>query len=67
MEENSNWKKTVMILGGFGGLLVGLAAAWLFIRSHDEDSNPRLTSGEGMKIGLGVVNFLRQIASGGPH
>lgn len=56
-----------MLLGGFGGLLVGLAAAWLFIRSHDEDTNPRLTSGEGMKIGLGVVNFLRQIASGGPH
>lgn len=68
MEENSNWKKPIMLIGGVGGLLVGLAAAYLYIRSKEEgDIERKFTSSQGMKIGLGVVSLLKQIADGGPR
>ena len=68
MEENLNWKKPVMLIGGIGGLLVGLAAAYLYIRSTEEgDPERKFTSSQGMKLGLGVVSLLKQIADGGPR
>jgi len=66
MEENSKWKTTALAIGGIGGLLVGLTAAFLFIRSREEnETDTRLTSSQGMKIGLGIVALLKQIAEGG--
>ncbi len=70
MEENSNWKKLAYIIGGATGLVAGLAAAFIFIRTREEagsDESHMLTSGDGVKIGMGVVSLLRMIAEGGPR
>ncbi|KAF0110958.1 MAG: Uncharacterized protein FD147_1264 [Chloroflexi bacterium] len=66
MPENSNWKTIAYIIGGTAGLLTGLAAAFLLIRKREQNlGNHKLTSGEGVKIGLGVVSLLRMISESG--
>lgn len=66
MAENSKWKTLAFIIGGGAGLITGLAAAYIFIRNRENlEEQPKLSSGEGVKIGLGVVSLLRMIAEGG--
>jgi len=66
MEENSKWKTMVFAIGGLAGLLTGLAAAFLFIRSREmSEEDLKLTSGQGVKIGMGVVTLLKTIVEGG--
>jgi hypothetical protein len=62
VEENSKSNTLVYLIGGLAGLLTGLAAAFLFIRSHNQlENKPKLTSKQGMKLGMGIVSFLKQI------
>ncbi|EKD88363.1 MAG: hypothetical protein ACD_34C00585G0001 [uncultured bacterium] len=62
MQENSKWKTMTYIIGGALGLATGVAAAFLFIRAReDSEGDHSITSGQGVKIGLGIVSFLRQI------
>ncbi|MRS02258.1 hypothetical protein EG832_03360 [bacterium] len=62
MEENSNWKTLTYIIGGAVGLATGLAAAFLFIRARGEsEGDHKITSGQGVKIGMGIITLLRQI------
>ena len=68
MEENSNWKTVAYLIGGTAGLVAGLAAAFIFIRTREEVESAdqrKLSSGEGVKIGLGIASLLRMIAEGG--
>jgi hypothetical protein len=67
MQENSSWKTKVFVIGGLAGLITGLAAAFLFIRTHqDTEDDHTITSGQGVKIGMGVASLLKMIAEGGP-
>ncbi len=62
MPESKNWKTTVFLIGGLAGMITGLAAAFLFIRSREESEESRkITSSQGVKIGMGVVSLLRMI------
>ncbi len=62
MEENTQWKKLTYIIGGAIGLATGVTAAYLFIRARESsESDLKLTSGQGVKLGMGIVTFLRQI------
>ena len=62
MSQNPNWKTNTLLIGGALGLVSGLAAAYLIIRNTDETSEPlKLTSGDGAKIGMGVVTLLKMI------
>ncbi len=66
MQENSNWKTKVFIISGLAGLITGLAAAFLFIRTHQNSEEDRkVTSGQGLKIGMGIASLLKMIAEGG--
>jgi hypothetical protein len=62
MQENSQWKTISYIIGGTVGLITGVAAAYLFIRGRENsEGDHKITSGQGVKIGLGIVTLLRQI------
>jgi hypothetical protein len=62
MGENSGWKTKVMILGGVSGLLIGLVAAFLFIKNRPTgEDQQKLTSKDGMKLGMGLVSFIKQV------
>jgi hypothetical protein len=63
MNESANKNTATYILGGVLGLCVGLAASYLFIKNQKSAEEPNaLTSRDGLKIGLGLVSFLKQIA-----
>lgn len=62
MEENTNWKTLTYIIGGAVGLVTGVAAAFLFIRARENsEDGHKITSGQGVKIGMGIITLLRQI------
>jgi len=63
MEESDNWKMKTLIIGGVAGLLTGLLAAYLLIqRAEQEEAQPKLSAGEGVKVGVGVLGLLKLIA-----
>jgi hypothetical protein len=66
MEESDNWKMKTLIIGGVAGLLTGLLGAYLLIqRADQEEDKPKLTAGEGVKVGVGVLGLLKLIADMG--
>ena len=62
MEENQNWKRSILIAGAVIGAATGLVAAYLYVKKTEElAERPRLSSGEGVKLGLGLVDLLKMI------
>jgi hypothetical protein len=62
MEENQSWKRSILVAGAMIGAISGLTAAYLYVKKTEElTERPRLTSGEGVKIGLGLVGLLKMI------
>jgi len=51
----------VLALGTIIGALVGLGAAYLVLQRIDEDGKLELGSKEGVKLGVSVFSFFRQI------
>jgi hypothetical protein len=59
------WRKRVMVIGGLIGSLLGVAAAYLFIRAAEESgegSPERVATGDAVKVGVSVMSLVRQIA-----
>ena len=66
MSRNPNWKSLTFLVGGSIGLLTGLAAAYLIVKKQEEGGDSlKLTSGDGAKIGMGIVTLLRMISETG--
>jgi hypothetical protein len=62
-QPKENWKTITLIIGAVAGVISGLIAAYMFIqRAEEEQSRPRLSAGEGVKVGLGVLGVLRSVA-----
>ena len=63
----------VLIAGGLAGLLIGLAAAFLYIKANesriaaveagDAEEVNKVSPGEAMTVGLSLLGLLRQIAN----
>ncbi|RME32570.1 MAG: hypothetical protein D6793_10905 [Thermoflexia bacterium] len=63
-----NLRTRVLLFGGILGALIGVAAAYLYLRSApiqvDESGRERLPAispGEALKVGLGILTAIRQI------
>jgi hypothetical protein len=66
--NNPNWKTIVLVIGGIAGLATGLTAAALIIRRQENSEVEfKMNSGEGFRIGMGIVNLLKQISETGLH
>ena len=68
-----NLKTRVMIVGGVLGALLGVSAAYLYMRSVsvevDEEGRQRLPAiqpGKALAVSLGVLTVLKQITGLGP-
>jgi hypothetical protein len=61
--EKNNWKSRTLLLGTIIGALTGLGAAYMLVRRVDDtEQHPRLTAGDGVKLGAGIIGFLRLVA-----
>lgn len=60
MEENDNWRAKTLLIGAIFGALTGLAAAYILVqRAEQEETHPKLTAGDGVKVGLGLLGVMR--------
>ena len=67
------YRQKVMIAGGLAGALIGLAAAFLYIKANESqisavevgeaDEVNKVSPGEAMTVGLSLLGMLRQIAN----
>ena len=63
---NDNWKMKTMIFGTVIGALSGAVSAYLLIkRAENENEQPKLSPGEGIQVGLGVLGLMRMISGFG--
>lgn len=62
----NQWKSKTLVLGALIGALVGAASAYLLVkRAEQDDQPPKLSPGEGIQMGLGVLGLLRLITGFG--
>jgi len=60
---DSQWKKkTLLITVALGAALGILAGLILVQRSEQTQTQPQLTAGDGVKVGLGVLGVLRLLS-----
>ena len=59
-----NWKPKVLVVGAVIGALVGLGGAYLYAQQAErEGRTPKVSTGEGVKLGLLVLGLLRSVAT----
>ncbi len=66
-------EQKLLIAGGIAGALIGVAAAFLYIKANEAqivaaeegevDAVNKVSPGEAMTVGLSLLGLLRQIAS----
>jgi hypothetical protein len=58
-----SWKTKTMIIATTIGAVSGALAGYILVRRSEElNQLPKLSAGDGVKIGLGVLGLLRLIA-----
>lgn len=58
-----NQHKNFILFGALIGAVAGVVAAMIFVqRAEEVNQSPRLTAGDGVKVGLGVLGVLKLIA-----
>ncbi|PKN88003.1 MAG: hypothetical protein CVU46_02480 [Chloroflexi bacterium HGW-Chloroflexi-8] len=63
MQQELDWKKKYILIGGIVGLVSGLFAAFVLIqRAEQRQMTPKINAGDGVKVGLGVLGVLKLIA-----
>ena len=60
---DKDMKTKTLIFGTVIGALAGVVSAYLLIkRAESEETNPKLSAGEGVQVGLGLLGLMRLIA-----
>jgi hypothetical protein len=60
---NITWQTKTFIIGGVVGVLIGTLGAYIVIQAAEKDNTqPKLTAGDGVKVALGVMTVLRLLA-----
>jgi hypothetical protein len=67
------YRHKVLIAGGIAGALIGLAAAFLYVKANesqiaaveagDAEKVGKVSPGEAMTVGLTIIGLLRQIVT----
>lgn len=62
MEEIRSWKVKTLILGTILGALTGLGTAYLLTRRAEREGKPlSITSSQGIRLGVLLLGFIRQL------
>lgn len=66
MENSGNWKTKALVVGALVGAFTGIIAAMIYIeQAADETGQPKMSTGDGVKVGLGVLGLIRMISDMG--
>ena len=58
-----NWKTKTLIIGAVVGTFTGMVAAFLIVqKAEKQETQPQISTGEGVKLGLGVLGLLRLVS-----
>lgn len=58
-----NWRTKTFIFGGLIGLMAGLLASFIMVQqSEKKHIAPALSAMDGVKLGLGLLTFMRLIS-----
>jgi gas vesicle protein len=58
-----NWKTKTVLIGTSVGAVTGLIAALIILqRAEKNETTPKLSAGEGVKVGMGILGVLRMLA-----
>jgi hypothetical protein len=62
MDAEPNWKTKTLLIGSIIGALTGLGAAYLLVRQAERQGEPpKIGTGEGLRLGMGVLGLLRHV------
>ncbi len=57
-----NWKTKTLLIGTTVGAVTGLVAAVIIMqRAEKNETTPKLTAGDGVKVGMGVLGILKML------
>ncbi len=57
------WRSKTLLIGGLLGALTGIGIAMLLVkRAERQGGEMKLSTGEGMRLGLLILGMLRQVA-----
>lgn len=60
---NKNWKTVTMIVGIVVGALAGAGASLMLIkRAEEENFVPKVTTNQGIQVGVNLINLIKQVA-----
>jgi len=60
---DSQWKKKTLLITVALGAALGILAGLIWVqRSEQTQTQPQLTAGDGVKVGLGVLGVLRLLS-----
>lgn len=64
MDQN-NWKQKILAIGGLAGAIIGLATAYLLIRTAEENDGgpPKINTKDAIRVALAIIGAARGIAS----
>ena len=56
-------KTKTLLFGSAIGALIGVVAAYILLKKSDlKEDSPTLTTGQGVKIGLGILGLLKLVS-----
>ena len=63
-----NWKTKTLLIGAAVGVVTGVLGALILIQAADKaETQPKLSAGDGVKVGLGVLAVMRLLSDLGTH